>query len=39
MVLWVWGLGFYRGYVGLVEKKVETTIMGYVGILTPPPSF
>ena len=25
-------IGFYRGYVGIVEKKMETTIMGYLGI-------
>ena len=21
----------YRGYVGIMEKKMETTIMGYIG--------
>ena len=24
-------LGFYWGYMGLMEKKMETTIMGYIG--------
>ena len=30
--------GLYRGYIGIMEKKMETTIMGYIGhILTPKP--
>ena len=24
-------IGFYRGYIGIMEKKMETTIMGYLG--------
>ena len=24
---------FKRGYIGVMEKKMETTIMGYVGII------
>ena len=24
-------LGLYRGYMGIMEKKMETTIMSYVG--------
>ena len=23
-------LGLYRGYIGIMEKKMETTIMGYI---------
>ena len=30
-------LGFYRGYIGIMEKKLETTIMGlyrgYIGMM------
>ena len=25
-------LGLYWGYIGIMEKKMETTIMGYIGI-------
>ena len=25
-------LGLYWGYVGIMEKKMETTIMGYIGL-------
>ena len=25
-------LGLYRGYIGIIEKKMETTIMGYIGV-------
>ena len=24
----MWPLGFYRGYIGILENKMETTIMG-----------
>ena len=24
-------LGLYWGYIGILEKKMETTIMGYMG--------
>ena len=24
-------LGLYKGYIGIMEKKMETTIMGYIG--------
>ena len=23
----------YRAYIGIMEKKMETTIMGYIGII------
>ena len=23
----------YSGYIGIVEKKMETTIMGYIGVI------
>ena len=23
--------GLYRGYIGIIEKKMETIIMGYIG--------
>ena len=23
----------YTGYIGIMEKKMETTIMGYIGII------
>ena len=26
-------IGLYRGYIGIMEKKMETTLMGYIGIL------
>ena len=26
-------LSLYRGYIGIMEKKTETTTMGYVGII------
>ena len=26
-------LGLYWGYVGIMEKKMETTIMGYIGVI------
>ena len=28
-----WG-GVYRGYVGIMEMKMETTILGYIGLET-----
>ena len=32
--IWViWGL--YRGYIGIVEKKMETTILGFK-VYSPP---
>ena len=28
----IWGLeGIYCGYIEIMEKKIETTIMGYIG--------
>ena len=24
-------LGFYWGYIGLVKKKIETNMLGYIG--------
>ena len=24
-------LGSYRGYIGMMENKIETSIMGYIG--------
>ena len=26
-------LGLYWGYLGIMEKKMETTIMGYIGVI------
>ena len=26
-------LGLYWGYIGIMEKKKETTIMGYIGTI------
>ena len=26
-------IGSYRGYIGIMEKKMETTIMGFIGII------
>ena len=26
-------IGLYRGIIGIMEKKMETTIMGYIGVL------
>ena len=28
-----WGLGLYRGYIGVMENKMETTTGGYIGVL------
>ena len=28
-----WGLELYRGYIGIMENKMETTILGYIGVL------
>ena len=25
--------GIYWGYIGIMEKKMETTIMGYIGVI------
>ena len=24
-------MGLYRGYIGIMDKNMETTIMGYIG--------
>ena len=30
----IWGLGFkFQGYIGIMEKNMETTIMCYIGII------
>ena len=26
-------IGLYWGYIGIMEKKMETTIMGYIGVI------
>ena len=26
-------LGVYWGYIGIMEKKMETIIMGYIGVI------
>ena len=26
-------LGFYRGKIGIMENKMETTVMGYIGVI------
>ena len=27
----MWVLGFNSGYIGIMEKRMETTLMGYIG--------
>ena len=32
-------LNVYRGYIGIMEKKIEATIMGYIGTIGALPLF
>ena len=33
-------MGLYRGYIGIMEKKMETTVVfrGYIAVIKPKPS-
>ena len=32
MYMYIYILGLYRGYIGIMEKKMETTTIGVVGV-------